>query len=392
MTSDVLDQLEENIDNSPLGSEVSDELIAILRDDPDAKKDWEEVLLADAIDLIIDHRGLTPKKLGGDWANEGYRAVSAKTIKAGSLVNEDQMNILPEYLYRKWMKVEVERGDVLLTSEAPLGEHIIWNSDEKIVLSQRIFGIRTNKQKLDPRFFNYFIDSNFYQHQLKSRESGSTVSGIKQSELLKTKLRLPPLHIQKQISDLFFVFDEKIELLRAQNKTLESLSNSLYCGQETDVVSLSDVCDVKYGKSLTSIERTGKGFPVFGSSGIVGAHQSPLIKEKGIVVGRKGNVGSVFFSASPFFPIDTTFYIQESASRYPIEYLYVALTANKLADSSEDSAVPGLNIDLLKRTQINIGTIEMYLQISSCVNSMQENSATMKVLSQIKELCMRSLM
>ena len=189
---------------------------------------WKETTLGEVVDIIIDHRGMTPKKMGGDWASVGYRAVSAKSIKTGQLVNEDQMNLLPENLYRKWMKEEVEYGDILLTSEAPLGEHIIWKSEEKLVLSQRIFGIRTEKEVFDPFFFNYFIDSKYYQHQLKSRESGSTVTGIKQSELLKTKILLPPLSEQKEIAGVLSSLDDKIELLREKNKTLEATAQAIF--------------------------------------------------------------------------------------------------------------------------------------------------------------------
>ncbi len=189
---------------------------------------WMEKNLESVIELIIDHRGKTPKKLGGDWSTEGYRAVSAKTVKNGRLINEDKMNILPKDLYHKWMKCEIEFGDVLLTSEAPLGEHMIWKSKEKIVLSQRIFGIRTDSEILNPAYFNYFIDSRFFQHELKSRESGSTVTGIKQSELLKTKLIFPPLKEQKAIAKVLTAFDDKIELLQAQNKTLETMAQTIF--------------------------------------------------------------------------------------------------------------------------------------------------------------------
>jgi len=191
-------------------------------------KEWNETTLGEVTELIIDYRGLTPKKLGGDWSATGYRAISAKSIKNGQLVNEDQMNILSEDLYKKWMKDEVQYGDIFLTSEAPLGEHIIWKSSEKLVLSQRIFGIRTSKEVLDPFYFNYFIDSNYYQHELKSRESGSTVTGIKQSELVKTRVILPPLPEQKAIAAVLSSLDDKIELLREQNKTLESLAQTIF--------------------------------------------------------------------------------------------------------------------------------------------------------------------
>ena len=100
-------------------------------------KGWEEEKLSELVDKIIDYRGKTPKKLGLDWSEKGtYRALSAKSVKTGGLVNEDQINLGDEELYKAWMKDEVEYNDILLTSEAPMGEVIIWKSEEKIILSQ----------------------------------------------------------------------------------------------------------------------------------------------------------------------------------------------------------------------------------------------------------------
>ena len=191
-------------------------------------KGWKEVRLGDVIEKIIDYRGKTPKKLGGDWCSKGYRAISARSIKNGKLVNEDKMNLLSEDLYRKWMKDEIQFGDIILTSEAPLGEHLIWKSNEKIVLSQRVFAIRTNRKILNPFYFNHFIDSRYFQHELKSRQSGTTVTGIRQTELLKTKILLPPLSEQKAIAEVLSSLDDKIDLLHRQNKTLENIAQALF--------------------------------------------------------------------------------------------------------------------------------------------------------------------
>ena len=153
--------------------------------------------LSKCIDLIIDYRGKTPKKLGGDWSDTGYRALSAKNVKTDGLAQEDIIRRIDEDLYRKWMKEEVKRGDILLTSEAPLGEVLLWNSDEKIVLSQRLFAIRPNS-KLDSTYMYYYMTTKNYQHELESRASGTTVVGIKQTQLVHTIIKYPPLPTQKK--------------------------------------------------------------------------------------------------------------------------------------------------------------------------------------------------
>lgn len=79
---------------------------------------------------------------------------------------------------------------------------------------------------------------------------------------------------------------------------------------------------------------------MYGSSGVIGTHEKVLIKGPGIIVGRKGNVGSVFWSNGDFYPIDTVYYIASESSSF---HLYHAL--QNMQFISNDAAVPGLNRD-----------------------------------------------
>jgi type I restriction enzyme, S subunit len=162
---------------------------------------WRILTLDEILNTIIDHRGLTPQKLGGDWAEEGYPAISAKNIKNGMIVKQQNIGYISEELYRKWMKVELKSGDILLTSEAPLGEIYYLSEEEKMVTSQRVFGIRSNPNLMPSIFLRYYLDSHFGQNELHARASGSTVSGIRQSELRKIKIITPPLEIMNYFSN-----------------------------------------------------------------------------------------------------------------------------------------------------------------------------------------------
>ncbi|MBI0320652.1 restriction endonuclease subunit S, partial [Streptomyces javensis] len=71
---------------------------------------------------------------------------------------------------------------------------------------------------------------------------------------------------------------------------------------------LGELCELKYGKSLPAKARSGEGFPVFGSSGLVGAHEKAIQRGPGIIVGRKGSIGEVHWSEDDFWPIDTTYF------------------------------------------------------------------------------------
>ncbi len=190
-------------------------------------KGWEVRKLKDCVEIIIDHRGKTPTKLGSDWSSSGIRALSAKNVKNGKIVNEESIKFVNEELYSKWMKEEIEREDILLTSEAPLGEFVSWDYDEKIVLSQRLFGIRANKQVICPKYLYCFMNSGLFNYELKSRATGSTVQGIRQAELMKTNILVPSLKITRQFQNLIIPLFNKITINEEESKNLTKIRDSL---------------------------------------------------------------------------------------------------------------------------------------------------------------------
>jgi type I restriction enzyme S subunit len=108
------------------------------------------------------------------------------------------------------------------------------------------------------------------------------------------------------------------------------------------LTTLGNVVELKYGKSLPASKRDNGKFLVFGSNGIVGSHSEPLVKTEGIIVGRKGSYGEVHLSNSPFFPIDTTYYVDNLFSQ-PLKYWFYQLKTLPLTELNRSAAIPGLN-------------------------------------------------
>lgn len=198
------------------------------------KSEWTELPLGKIIDLVIDYRGKTPKKLGGDWSNTGYRALSARNIKTGRIVQTDTIRYVDESLYQKWMKDEVRRGDILITSEAPFGQIFYWDSDEKIVLSQRLFCIRVNP-KYDARFIYYYMTTSAFQGELAGRSTGTTVIGLRQPELMKCIIHIPSGENQHRIASILASIDAKISSNQKINDNLYEMVNAYYTSLFKDV-------------------------------------------------------------------------------------------------------------------------------------------------------------
>ena len=189
--------------------------------------EWNHFALGEITELVIDYRGKTPKKLGGDWCKQGYRALSAKNIKTGRIVQAETIRYIDESLYRKWMKDEVQRGDILITSEAPFGQIFFWDSDEKIVLSQRLFCVRI-KPEYDARFIYYYMTTPEFQSELDGRATGTTVIGLRQPELMKCIIRCPEIQEQKMIAAILSSIDAKIIANEKVNDNLRQQAQALF--------------------------------------------------------------------------------------------------------------------------------------------------------------------
>jgi type I restriction enzyme S subunit len=113
-----------------------------------------------------------------------------------------------------------------------------------------------------------------------------------------------------------------------------------------NVTSLGELLALEYGKALKESNRRPGSTPVFGSNGQVGWHDEALARGPGIVVGRKGNPGTVTWAPTDFFVIDTAFYVVPKIGRDSLQFLFHALRTHDLASLSADSAVPGLNRNL----------------------------------------------
>ncbi len=176
---------------------------------------------------VLDYRGKTPKKLGSDWKQSGYRAISANNVKTNGLQKMDSIRYVDKETYKKWMKLEIEKGDLLLTSEAPAGEVMIWDSEEKIVLSQRLFGLRVN-DRIYNKYLKYYLQSDLGQKEILKNTSGSTVFGISAKMFNLINVYYPNKTEQILIGDLLSDLDAKIEVNNKINQELEAMAKTIY--------------------------------------------------------------------------------------------------------------------------------------------------------------------
>lgn len=179
--------------------------------------------LEDCLDTLIDYRGKTPKK-----TESGIRLITAKVIKKGT-ITDNSFEYIAENEYDSWMRRGLPvKGDVLLTTEAPLGEVAQIRSSEKIALAQRVILLRANPEILDQDYLLFAMQSHVVQGELNARATGTTVAGIKQSELRKVLIPIPPIKAQREIGLILHNYDNLIENNNRRIAILENMAQSLY--------------------------------------------------------------------------------------------------------------------------------------------------------------------
>jgi type I restriction enzyme, S subunit len=135
---------------------------------------------------------------------------------------------------------------------------------------------------------------------------------------------------------------------------------------------LGDFVALHYGKALRSDRRTNGSVPVFSSAGSTGCHDEPLVESKGLIIGRKGTVGKVYFSNRPFWCIDTAYYVLPNDLHYDLKYLYFLLQTLGLEELNEDSAVPGLNRDTAYQQNVLLPALPEQKAIASVLSSLDD--------------------
>ena len=362
------------------------------------KSEWKELSLGEITELVIDYRGKTPKKLGGDWSESGYRALSAKNIKTGHIVQPDTIRFVSEEMYHKWMKDEIQQGDIIITSEAPFGQILYWDSEEKIVLSQRLFGVRV-KNEYDSRFVYYYMTTPDFQGEMDGRATGTTVVGLRQPELMKCVVHCPALETQKKIATILSSIDEKISMNERINENLLQQAQALYKNRFVDLNpfdgemppdwrlgTVSEIIELHDSKRipLSSRERANlaKIYPYYGATSVMDYVDRYLFDGIYLLLGEDGTVVD-----SKGFPIlqyvEGKFWVNNHAhiitgkNGFTVETLYLLFSLTNVQSIVTGAVQP-------KISQGNLNKVSVVIPSEAELSAF--NSIVQPIFAQIRNL------
>jgi type I restriction enzyme S subunit len=190
---------------------------------------WSVEQLENTIQNFISKRGKSKSLMNLQNCNNEFKypVLSAMNIKEGRIVKYHTIPYINQSDYDSWMNPKLANDDVLLTSEAPLGETYYISIDSHIALSQRLFCLRTDKEIISGWYLNNWLQLSTVKAELDERSSGTTVSGIKLSELKKLNILIPPRMIETKFYKMSYFSGELSELKNKQSQTLKELQSLL---------------------------------------------------------------------------------------------------------------------------------------------------------------------
>lgn len=175
---------------------------------------WEQRKLLSCIEKITDFRGRTPKKLGMDWSESGYLALSALNVKDGYIDFSQDVHYGEQALYDKWMSGnELHKGQVLFTTEAPMGNVAQVPDNKRYILSQRTIAFDVKEDIITENFLATLLRSPAVFNTLTSLSSGGTAKGVSQKSLAGVDIQIPvELREQELLATYFANLDNLITL------------------------------------------------------------------------------------------------------------------------------------------------------------------------------------
>lgn len=308
------------------------------------------------LDITVGHVG----PMADEYVDVGIPFLRSQNILPFRL-DRSNLKFITEAFHRKLKKSALSPGDVAVVRTGYPGTACVIPKGLPVANCADLVVIRPSEE-LD----SYYLCCLFNSAWGRSTVAGSLV-GVAQQHFnigvaREMEVTLPPVEVQRRIASILSAYDDLIENNTRRIKILEEMAQMVYrewfvnfrfpghenvkmvesevgpIPEEWQVTTLGRILTLEYGKALKEADRHGGPVPVYGSSGVVGQHSEKLTSGPGIIVGRKGNVGSVFFCHPDFWVIDTAYYVRSDVSLY---FLYFNLLSQNFLNN--DAAVPGLN-------------------------------------------------
>ena len=294
---------------------------------------------------------------------------------------------LPQIDIGPWeiARFTVRRGDLLVCEGGEVGRAALVQDDaDGLGYQKALHRLRPVVAGEDPRFMFYTLYGAAQRGVFVAEGNPNTIAHLTGEKLRRYRFPTPPAFEQSAIADFLDGETAKIDTLVAKKRTLIErlnekraalISRTVTRGlppdaaraasldphpklkptgidwlgevpEHWDVIPIGRKIVLQRGCDITKDQQQDGGVPVVSSGGVSSFHDEAVVQAPGVVVGRKGTAGAVYYIAVDFWPHDTTLYVSEFF-RTDVRYAYFKLLSMDLASYDTGSANPTVNRNLV---------------------------------------------
>jgi type I restriction enzyme S subunit len=190
--------------------------------------EWDEVRLGDLSEVIT--KGTTPTSLGFRFTDTGINFVKSESVTFDGWIDRSKFARIDAETHAALKRSQLKEGDVLFSMAGVyIGKTAVVPKDILPANTNQAVGIvRLDQSRAHPRFIDYFLRNPSYNLFLNNLVSQSAQPNLNLTEIRNLPIALPPLAEQKAIAAVLGALDDKIELNRRMNATLEAMARALF--------------------------------------------------------------------------------------------------------------------------------------------------------------------
>jgi type I restriction enzyme S subunit len=314
-----------------------------------------------------------------DYVSRGVPSIMPQNIGDNRVVREGIAQITVEDAERL-NRYRVRPGDVVHSRRGDVERRaLIRDAEDGWLCGTGCLRVRFGDGHVNPTFASYYLGDPNVREWVVRHAHGATMPNLNTAILSALPFVLPPLSEQRAIAHILGTLDDKIELNRRMNETLEAMARALFKSWFVDFDpvraeaeghdpglpkhlanlfpnSFEDsavgeipkgwaarawgaLVTLEYGRALRGYDRQDGAYPVYGTNGRIGTHTEALCPHPGVIIGRKGAYRGVHYCDSPFFAIDTAFYLAPRAA-VELRWAYYELLRQDINSMDSGSAIP----------------------------------------------------
>jgi type I restriction enzyme, S subunit len=359
------------------------------------------------------------KLTSADYVAEGIPVIRGSNLNGGRHLEEDDFVYVSEQkMHEDLFGNLAHPGDIIFTQRGTLGQVALIPDKSRFdtyVISQSQMKLTVDKEKADARFLYYFFSSREAVQKILNQNSSSGVPHINLTSLRNFIVPTPPLREQQRIADILSSYDDLIENNRRRIALLEEAARMLYRewfvhlrfpGHEHVKIidglpegwerrRLDSILTLKRGYDLPDAKRVAGDIPIVSSSGITGFHNQHKALGPGVVTGRYGTLGEVYYIEGDYWPLNTALYVSDFQGSHPLMILHL-LKALLKGIITEKAAVPGVDRNVLHAATVIWAPAKLRNSFVEVVDDCQEQSRVLgamnEKLAQARDLLLPRLM